>query len=88
MKDQLAPAGCGVDVLLQALEAHPPLSKRCDGVDEVPERAAKAIQPPDDYSGTLDYDVYTVSSTGTEMGLQPITNDLDISFSPDWQSLP
>ena len=36
-----------------------------------------------DRSGNIE--IYTVSSTGTEVGLNPITNDLNISYSPDWQ---
>jgi hypothetical protein len=47
VKDQLAPAGGGIYVLLKRLEADPLLIKGGNGVDEVSERAAKAIQPPD-----------------------------------------
>ncbi len=47
MEDQLSPTGCGVDTFLQRFETHSPLMKLGNGVDEVPERAAKPIQPPD-----------------------------------------
>ena len=46
MKNQLATTGGGVDVLLKRLEADPLLIKGGNGVDEVSEGAAKAIQPP------------------------------------------
>jgi hypothetical protein len=47
VKNQLSPAGRGIDVLLQALEADPLLIEGGNGVDKVSEGAAKAIQPPD-----------------------------------------
>jgi hypothetical protein len=31
------------------------------------------------------YDIFTVSSTGTEVGLNRITDDLEISYAADWQ---
>ena len=46
VKDQLATTGGGIYVLLKRLEADALLIKRGNGVDEVSERAAKAIQPP------------------------------------------
>src|SRR5512142_710882 len=48
VEDQLAAAGGGIDLLLQRLEADPPLLKQGDGVDEVAQRAAQPVQPPDD----------------------------------------
>jgi hypothetical protein len=47
MKDQFSSAGCGIDVLGQALKAYPPFVKGSDGVDEVSQRPAQPIQPPD-----------------------------------------
>jgi hypothetical protein len=47
MKDQLAPAGCRIDVFLQRLEAHAFLMKLSYGIDQVSKRAAKLIQSPD-----------------------------------------
>jgi hypothetical protein len=31
------------------------------------------------------YDIFTVSSTGSEVGLNRITDDLEISYAADWQ---
>jgi hypothetical protein len=47
MEDELA-AGGGVDRLLQAPEPNSALSQPGDGVDQVPERPAEAVELPDD----------------------------------------
>src|SRR5512135_454440 len=47
MEHQLAAACRGVDLLLQGLEADAPLLQHGDGVDEVAQRAAQPVQPPD-----------------------------------------
>src|SRR4051812_2401630 len=48
VKNQLAAAGRGIDLLLQGAEANPALLQLFDRVDEVGEGAAEPVQPPDD----------------------------------------
>ncbi len=43
MKDQLSPAGCGVDILLQGFEAYCPVMKLGYGVDQMSQTATEAI---------------------------------------------
>ena len=52
MKDELAARGSGVDRFLQATESDPALGQAGDGVDQVPQRAAQAVQFPDDQGVT------------------------------------
>src|SRR5215207_9794274 len=47
MEDELPAAGCGVDLLGEALEADTLAVELSDGLDEVLEGAAEAIQAPD-----------------------------------------
>jgi hypothetical protein len=47
MKDQFAHAGI-VDILRQAARGGVALVQRGDGLDQMLERAAQSIQPPDD----------------------------------------
>jgi hypothetical protein len=48
VEHQLAAWGGGVDLLLQAAEPDPAVGQAGDGVDQVPQRAAQAVQLPDD----------------------------------------
>jgi hypothetical protein len=48
VEDELAAGGGGVDRLLQAAEPDATLSQVGDGVDQVPERSAEAVELPDD----------------------------------------
>jgi hypothetical protein len=48
VEDELAARGGGVDRLLQAAEADPALSQAGDGVDQMAQRAAQAVEFPDD----------------------------------------
>jgi len=48
MEYELAPRGGGVDRLLEAAEPDAALSKAGDGVDQMPQRPAEAVQFPDD----------------------------------------
>jgi hypothetical protein len=48
VEDELPPGGGGVDLLGEALEADALGVQGGDGLDEVPERAAKPIETPDD----------------------------------------
>jgi hypothetical protein len=48
VKDQLPTRRRGVDLLGQALEADPSLSELRHDFDQVLQRAAQAIEPPDD----------------------------------------
>jgi hypothetical protein len=48
MEDELAAGGGGVDRLLEAAEPDPTLGEFGDGVDQVAEGAAEAVQFPDD----------------------------------------
>src|SRR3954467_7380193 len=48
VKDQLATAGGGVDLLLQGPEANAALLQVPDGVDQMRQGAAEAVQAPDD----------------------------------------
>jgi hypothetical protein len=51
MEDELAArGGGGVDRLLEAAEPDPTVGQAGDGVDQVPERPAKAVELPDDQS--------------------------------------
>src|SRR4051795_2926008 len=52
VEDQLATAGGGVDLLLQGPEANTALLQVPDGVDQMRQGAAEAIQPPDDQGVT------------------------------------
>ena len=47
MEDELATAGGGVDLLLQRAEANAPVLESPDGVDQMRQRAAQPVQPPD-----------------------------------------
>lgn len=47
-KTSLPPGGGGVAALGEAAEGHPPGIELLDGVDEVSEAAAEALEPPDD----------------------------------------
>jgi hypothetical protein len=46
VEDELAAGGGGVDCLLQAPESDPALSQSSDGVDQVAERPAEAVELP------------------------------------------
>jgi hypothetical protein len=48
VEDELATGGGGVDRLLQASEPDPAVGQASDGVDQVPQRPAKAVEFPDD----------------------------------------
>jgi hypothetical protein len=48
VEDELAAGGGGVDRLLEAAEPDPAVGQAADGVDQVPQRAAEAVQLPDD----------------------------------------
>ena len=48
MEDELAAGGGGVDRLLEAAEPDPAVGEAGDGVDQVPEGAAEAVEFPDD----------------------------------------
>src|SRR5215211_7264161 len=48
MKDELATGGGGVDRLLQAPEPDAAVGQAGDGVDQVAERSAEAVEFPDD----------------------------------------
>jgi hypothetical protein len=47
VEDELAPGGGGVDGLLQAAEPDAAVGEAGDGVDQVPQGAAEAVQFPD-----------------------------------------
>ena len=47
VENQTPSGGCGVDVLLQALQTHAGILQLLDQVDQVLDRAAKPVQPPD-----------------------------------------
>src|SRR5215218_10659580 len=47
-KTSLPPGGGGVDGLLQAAEPDPAVGQAGDGVDQVPQGAAEAVELPDD----------------------------------------
>ena len=47
-EDELAARGGGVDRLLKAAEPDPALGQAGDGVDQVPQGAAEAVEFPDD----------------------------------------
>jgi hypothetical protein len=48
VEDELAARGGGVDRLLEAAEPDPTVGQSGDGIDQVPEGAAEAVQFPDD----------------------------------------
>jgi hypothetical protein len=48
MEDQLPPTGTGVQLFLLAFEVDATALQVLDGVDEMPERAAKTVQSPHD----------------------------------------
>src|SRR3954467_1736166 len=48
VKDKLAPAGRGVDLLLERSEAHAPVWELPDSLEEMGEGAAEPVQTPDD----------------------------------------
>jgi hypothetical protein len=48
VKDELAAGSGGVDRLLETAEPDPTLGELSDGVDQVPQGAAKAVELPDD----------------------------------------
>jgi hypothetical protein len=48
VEDELAPGGGGVDRLLEAAEPDAALSQPGDGVDQVAQGAAEAVEFPDD----------------------------------------
>jgi hypothetical protein len=48
VEDELAARGGGVDRLLEAPEPDPLLGQAGDGVDQMPQRAAEAVEFPDD----------------------------------------
>src|SRR5215213_5618037 len=52
MEDELAARSGGVDRLLEAPEPNPTLGHAGDGVDEMPEGAAEAVQLPHDQGVT------------------------------------
>ena len=52
MEDELATGGGGIDRLLEAAEPDPTLGQAGDGVDQVPEGAAEAVELPDDQGVT------------------------------------
>src|SRR5215213_8385897 len=52
MEDELAARSGGVDRLLEAPEPNPTLGQPGDGVDEMPEGAAEAVEFPDDQGVT------------------------------------
>jgi hypothetical protein len=52
MEHKLAARRGGVDRLLQAADPDAPLSEASDGIDQVPERAAEAVELPDDQGVT------------------------------------
>jgi hypothetical protein len=48
VEDELAAGGGGVDRLLEAAEPNAMFSESGDGLDQMPQRAAEAVQFPDD----------------------------------------
>src|SRR5687768_336418 len=46
VEDKLAATRGGVDLLLQRPEPHAPLTKPCNGCDQVRQGAAEPVQPP------------------------------------------
>ena len=48
VEDELAARGGGVDRLLEAAEPDPAVGQAGDGVDQVPQGAAEAVELPDD----------------------------------------
>jgi hypothetical protein len=48
MENKLAATGCGVELFLETTEVDTPLLEAVDRLDEMMERAAKPVQPPDD----------------------------------------